>query len=276
MVDAPIKSQFPHRLAAPKVGEEIIRLERLHKSFGPLQVLRGIDLSFRHGETTVVLGQSGCGKSVLLKIIIGILKPEQGRVLVFGRDINQLDQKELEALRLNFGMLFQGSALFDSMTVLENVGFLLFEHTRLKPAEIRDVVREKLAMVGLNGVEDKMPEELSGGMKKRVALARAIVMDPHIILYDEPTTGLDPVTADTINDLIIKTQQELKATSIIVTHDMHSASRVADRMVMLDEGHILIDDTPEGVFNSADQRIQAFIHGSASMAQRAAKTGGRP
>jgi len=277
MTETQTKSRFNHRLAAPNLGDEVIRLEQIHKSFGGLKVLRGLDLSFRYGETTVVFGQSGCGKSVLLKTIIGILKPDSGRVVVFGRDIGRLSQTEMESLRLNFGMLFQGAALFDSMDVLGNVGFLLFEHTKLPRDEIRRIVRQKLALVGLNGVEPMMPEELSGGMKKRVALARAIAMDPHIILYDEPTTGLDPVNADTINDLIIKTRRELKATSIIVTHDMASANKVADRMVMLHEGRIIIDATPQGVRESDDPRVQSFIRGDASLQQRAAaQPGGQP
>jgi phospholipid/cholesterol/gamma-HCH transport system ATP-binding protein len=268
-----LRAAFPHRVATPAVGQEVVRLEGVHKGFGPLKVLRGVDLSFRHGQTTVVLGRSGCGKSVLLKLIIGILRPDAGRVLVFGRDLAAMSHRELEEVRLNFGMLFQGSALFDSMDVNGNVGFLLYEHTALPDAQVRALVRSKLAMVGLQGVEAMMPEELSGGMKKRVALARAIAMDPHIILYDEPTTGLDPVTADTINDLIIKTQRELKATSIVVTHDMASANKVADRMVMLHDGHVIIDDTPEGVARSADPRVRSFIRGDASL-QDAAASGG--
>ena len=249
----------------PQVGQEVVRLEGVHKRFGPLQVLRGVDLSFRHGETTVVIGRSGSGKSVLLKIIIGILRPDAGRVRVFGQDITDMSQAELEPLRLSFGMLFQGSALFDSLDVDGNVGFLLYEHTRTPKRRIRQTVREKLAMVGLERIEHLMPEELSGGMRKRVALARAIAMDPHVILYDEPTTGLDPVTADTINELILKTQRELEATSIIVTHDMASANKVADRIVMLHEGRIIADDTPEGIRASGDGRVQSFIHGDASL-----------
>jgi phospholipid/cholesterol/gamma-HCH transport system ATP-binding protein len=224
-----------------------------------------VDLSFRHGETTVVIGRSGSGKSVLLKIIIGILRPDAGRVHVFGQDITDMSQAELEPLRLSFGMLFQGAALFDSLDVDGNVGFLLYEHTRTPKRRIRQTVREKLAVVGLERIEHLMPEELSGGMRKRVALARAIAMDPHVILYDEPTTGLDPVTADTINELIVKTQRELGATSIIVTHDMASANKVADRIVMLHEGRIIADDTPEGIRASRDGRVQSFIHGDASL-----------
>jgi len=263
------------RVAAPQPGEEIIRLEGVAKRFGRLEVLREVNLTVRHGETTVVIGRSGCGKSVLLKIIIGILRPEAGRVSVLGRDITRMSEAELEPVRLSFGMLFQGAALFDSLDVDGNVGFLLYEHTQRPAQEIREIVRRKLAMVDLEGVEAMMAAELSGGMKKRVALARAIAMDPHIILYDEPTTGLDPVTADTINDLILKTQRELKATSIVVTHDMASANKVADRIVMLHEGRIIIDGTPAEIQQSRDPRVQSFIHGDASI-ERHAEQGGGP
>ena len=262
------------RLPAPKPGEEVIRLEGVTKSFGDQTVLRDIDLSFRHGQTTVVLGRSGCGKSVLLKTIIGILKPDSGRVIVFGRDLATLPFEELEAMRLNFGMLFQGSALFDSLDVDNNVGFLLYEHTSMPRREVQEIVRKKLAQVGLTGEITRMPDELSGGMKKRVALARAIAMDPHVILYDEPTTGLDPVTADTINDLVLKIQKRFQATSIVVTHDMASANKVADRIVMLHEGRIIIDDTPEAVRKSGDPRVQSFIRGDASIEAAAGRSGG--
>lgn len=262
------------RLPQPDPGSEVIRLEGVAKRFGSHEVLRGVDLSVRHGETTVVIGRSGCGKSVLLKIIIGLLRPDSGRVLVFGRDITTMSGDEIESLRLNFGMLFQSSALFDSLDVDRNVGFLLYEHTRMRRKDIRAVVRKKLAQVGLKDDLAKMPDELSGGMKKRVALARAIAMDPHIVLYDEPTTGLDPVTADTINDLILKTQKDLEATSIIVTHDMASADKVGDRIVMLHEGQIISDDTPEGVRQSGDPRVQSFVRGDASLDAPDASSGG--
>ena len=262
------------RLPQPDPGSEVIRIEGVTKRFGSQEVLRGVDLSFRHGETTVVIGRSGCGKSVLLKIIIGLLRPDSGRVFVFGRDITTMSGDELEALRLNFGMLFQSSALFDSLDVDRNVGFLLYEHTRMRRKEIQAVVRKKLIQVGLKGDIGKMPDELSGGMKKRVALARAIAMDPHIVLYDEPTTGLDPVTADTINDLILKTQRDLEATSIIVTHDMASADKVGDRIVMLHQGKIIIDDTPEGIRQSGNPRVQSFVRGDASLDTPDASSGG--
>lgn len=267
-------SALQRHLPSPKPGDEAIRLEGVTKRFGDQTVLHEVDLSFRHGQTTVVLGRSGCGKSVLLKTIIGILKPDAGKVIVFGQNLADLPAQELEAVRLNFGMLFQGSALFDSMDVDNNVGFLLYEHTSMSRKEIQEVVRKKLAQVGLTGDIAKMPDELSGGMKKRVALARAIAMDPHVILYDEPTTGLDPVSADTINDLILRIQKKFQATSIVVTHDMASANKVADRMVMLYEGRIIIDDTPEGVRKSDDPRVQSFIRGDASLETAAGGIGG--
>ncbi|NIA22319.1 MAG: ATP-binding cassette domain-containing protein [Anaerolineaceae bacterium] len=266
---------FPRRIPEPEVGQVVIHLQGLHKAFNGQIVLDGIDLTFKHGQTTVVIGRSGCGKSVLLKHIIGLLRPDAGRVIIFDQDLSQLNRRRLELLRMQFGMVFQGSALFDSLDVNDNVGFLLYEHSKLKDRQIREIVSQRLAMVGLEAAENKMPEELSGGMKKRVALARAIVGDPHVILYDEPTTGLDPVTADTINDLIIKTQRELRTTSIVVTHDMASANKIADRIIMLHEGQIIIDDTPEGVARSNDLRVQSFIHGDASLGRGDGSPGGQ-
>ncbi len=266
---------FPRRIPEPEIGQVVIRLQGVHKAFNGQTVLDGIDLTFKHGETTVVIGRSGCGKSVLLKHIIGILRPDAGRVIIFDQDLSQLNRPRLELLRMQFGMVFQGSALFDSLDVNDNVGFLLYEHSKLKDRQIREIVSQRLTMVGLEAAERKMPEELSGGMKKRVALARAIVGDPHVILYDEPTTGLDPVTADTINDLIIKTQRELRATSIVVTHDMASANKIADRIIMLHGGQIIIDDTPEGIARSDDPRVQSFIHGDASLGQGNGSPGGQ-
>jgi len=270
----PAVAELSAKMPVPTPGEEVVCLEGLHKSFCPLKVFDGIDLMFRYVQTTVVLGRSGSGKSVLLKHVIGLMEPDAGRVVVFGRDLQQLDQPQLETLRLRFGMLFQSSALFDSMDVNYNVGFLLYEHTNKSDDEIRRIVREKLAMVGLEDVENRMPEELSGGMKKRVALARAIAMDPQIILYDEPTTGLDPVTADSINDLIIKMHKQLRNTSIVVTHDIASTFKIAHRIVMLHEGRIILDDTPDGVRRSTDPRVQSFIRGDASLEPHAANHSG--
>ncbi|MDP6379747.1 MAG: ABC transporter ATP-binding protein [Phycisphaerae bacterium] len=266
-------TNFPPTCAKPDDGV-VIRLQGVSKSFGPTAVFEDVCLEIHRGETTVVIGASGVGKSVLLKIIIGIIKPDRGRVFVDGTDITDKSERDLEPIRMQFGMVFQGAALFDSLTVEENVGFLLYEHSRFPKARIRQIVAEKLAMVDLSGTEDLRPEELSGGMKKRVGLARAIAMNPKVILYDEPTTGLDPVTADVINHLIIKTQEELEATSIVVTHDMQSAYKVGDRIVMLYHGNIIADAAPEEIRNHTDPRVQSFIHGEAHLAPHATDQGG--
>ena len=210
----------------------MIEITNLHKSFGAFPVLRGVNLTVEKGESMTVIGGSGSGKSVLIKHIIGLLFPDKGQVKVDGEVLNDLDEQGLNEVRKKFGMLFQGAALFDSLTVWENVGFGLKQHTKMSDKEIRDAATQKLALVGLKGVEDKMPADLSGGMKKRVGLARAIAMDPQIILYDEPTTGLDPITADAINDLIVDLRKKLGVTSVAITHDMHSAYKISDRIAM--------------------------------------------
>lgn len=241
----------------------MIQIQGIHKWFGEHHVLRGVDLTIKEGETLVIIGRSGCGKSVLLKHIMAILEPDDGDVLIGGRSMFGMKPSEQDSFRLQLGMLFQGAALFDSLTVLENVGFSLFEHTRLSEDVIRKRASEKLRMVGLEGIEDLMPSSLSGGMKKRVGLARAICNEPKIILYDEPTTGLDPINADVINDLILGMQKQLKVVSIVVTHDMTSAYKVADRIAMLYEGRIIGIGTPDEIRNSPDPIIQQFITGSA-------------
>ena len=241
----------------------MIKIQGIHKWFGPHHVLRGVDLTIKEGETIVIIGRSGCGKSVLLKHIMAILEPDEGDIQIDGRSMFSMLPDEQDQCRLQLGMLFQGAALFDSLTVLENVGFSLFEHTRLTEEVISQRVLEKLRMVGLEGIEDLMPASLSGGMKKRVGLARAICNEPKIILYDEPTTGLDPINADVINDLILRMQKKLKVVSIVVTHDMTSAYKVADRIAMLYEGRIIGIGTPEEIRNSPDPVIQQFITGSA-------------
>lgn len=241
----------------------MIEIEDLHKRFGPKVVLAGLTLTIERGETMVVIGGSGTGKSVLLKHVIGLMKPDQGRVVVDGQDVGSLDETQLTELRKKFGMLFQGAALFDSLSVWENVGFALTQHSKRPPREIRDIAREKLALVGLKDVENLMPAELSGGMKKRVGLARAIAHDPQIILYDEPTTGLDPIMADVINELIIRLKQQLKMTSIAITHDMTSAYKIADRMAMLYQGKILEVGTPDEIRASENPVVRQFITGSA-------------
>ena len=211
----------------------------------------------------VIIGRSGCGKSVLLKTIVGLLKPDSGQVIIDNQDITRLKEKELNRLRLRIGLLFQGAALFDSLNVGGNVGFILREHTDLDEATIVKRIRESLDLVDLRGVEELMPSELSGGMKKRVGLARAICARPDIILYDEPTTGVDPIMADAINTLIWQLHDKLEVTSIAVTHDMVSAYKVAERISMLYDGRIIENGTPEQIKNSGDPVVQQFITGAA-------------
>jgi phospholipid/cholesterol/gamma-HCH transport system ATP-binding protein len=241
----------------------VIQIQGIHKWFGTHHVLKGVDLTIMEGETIVIIGRSGCGKSVLLKHIMAILEPDEGDIRIDGRSMFSMKQEEQDQFRLKLGMLFQGAALFDSLTVLENVGFSLLEHTKLSEETVTQRVLEKLRMVGLAGVENLMPASLSGGMKKRVGLARAICNEPKIILYDEPTTGLDPINADVINELILRMQKQLKVVSIVVTHDMTSAYKVADRIAMLYEGRIIGIGTPDEIRNSPDPIIQQFITGSA-------------
>ncbi|TAN42637.1 MAG: ABC transporter ATP-binding protein [Nitrospirae bacterium] len=241
----------------------MIEVSGLSKSFGKKQVLRGANLRVERGESMVVIGGSGSGKSVLIKHIIGLLKPDEGRVSVEGKDITGLDEKGLYEVRRKFGMLFQGAALFDSLNVWENVSFVLLRDKHMSRSDARRVATEKLKMVGLAGVEDLMPSELSGGMKKRVGLARAIAYEPEILLYDEPTTGLDPIMADAINDLIIEMKRELSVTSITITHDMHSAYKIADRISMLYLGEIIETGTPEQIKNTGNPIVRQFISGSA-------------
>ncbi len=246
------------------LSEPILRLENLHKRFGPLEVLAGLDLDLRAGETTVVIGESGTGKSVLLKHIVGLLRPDSGSVYFHGRRMDGLSEREWVEPRMRFGFLFQLSALFDSLTVGENVGFPITIHTRRKRREIETVVAQKLAMVGLDGLQTKRVSELSGGQKKRVALARAIALDPEVILYDEPTTGLDPPRADVINELILRLRHAMRVTGIVVTHDMASAFKVADRIVMLHRGRLIFDGSAADIRRSTDPRVQRFIEGRAS------------
>ncbi len=241
----------------------MIEFQDIHKSFNSKVVLAGVDLTVERGETMVVIGGSGTGKSVLLKHVIGLLRPDRGRVIVDDADVTTLDEAALTELRTKFGVLFQSAALFDSLTVWENVGFSLTQHTRLSAGEIREIAREKLALVGLKGVEGLMPAELSGGMKKRVGLARAIAHDPEVLLYDEPTTGLDPIMADVINHLIVRLKEQLKVTSIAITHDMTSAYKIADRIAMLYQGRIQEVGTPAEIRSSANPIVHQFITGSA-------------
>ncbi len=241
---------------------DMIELTGIHKRFEDHVVLDGLDLTVQRGESMVVIGGSGTGKSVLLKHIIGLLSPDQGRVLIDGRDPATLSGRELLDFQKMFGMLFQGAALFDSMNVRDNVAFALTEHTRLSEAEIDVAVGEKLKQVGLGDIGNLWPSELSGGMKKRVGLARAIVMEPKILLYDEPTTGLDPIMADAINELIVDLRERLKITSVAITHDMVSAYKIADRIAMLYEGKIIQVGTPEEIRNTDNPVVRQFITGS--------------
>jgi phospholipid/cholesterol/gamma-HCH transport system ATP-binding protein len=246
-----------------------IAIEGLYKSFGDKVVLAGMDFAIQRGETIVIIGRSGVGKSVLLKLIVRLLEADAGKVWVDGVEVGALSREELFLLRRRFGMLFQGAALFDSMSICENVGLALREHERLSDLEIRASACQRLAMVGLRDAEDKLPSELSGGMKKRAGLARAIIMEPDYILYDEPTTGLDPITADAINDLILELQEKLKVTSIVVTHDMASAFKIADRIAMLNEGKIVYAAPVEEVRRTENPLVRQFIEGSASGPLRA-------
>ena len=237
----------------------MIEIINLCKSFDGHKVLDNLNLNINSGETTVIIGRSGCGKSVLLKHIIGIMKPDSGQILIDGKDITRMDENQMHELRMKFGMLFQGAALFDSLSVMENIAFGMIEHTNASKTEILKRTKECLALVGLKDIEDKKPAELSGGMKKRVGLARAICMRPEIILYDEPTTGVDPIMGDAINDLIIELHNKLKVTSIAVTHDMTSAYKIANRIAMLYNGKIIAVGAPDEIKNTQDGIVRQFI-----------------
>jgi phospholipid/cholesterol/gamma-HCH transport system ATP-binding protein len=250
----------------------LIVLDHVSVQFHRQQVLKDINLEVPRGQTLVVIGESGCGKTVLLKLLIGLLRPTTGRVLFDDKDLSKLGDRELTRQRLRFGFLFQGAALFDSMTVFDNVIFGLREQRRLAPAEAEDIVRQRLMEVGLPpGVAVKKPAELSGGMKKRVGLARALALNPEVMLYDEPTTGLDPIMTDVINELILQTRQRHPVTSIVVSHDMKTVLKVADRVIMFypllrlrsGEGQILFDGTPDDLQRCTDERVVQFIEGKA-------------
>ncbi len=245
-------------------SDPIIRLEGVCKSFNGEPVLRGIDLDIARGKTTVVIGPSGCGKTVLMRHVVGLLRPDEGEVYFDGVNITRMSERQLVPIRHRVGFLFQSNALFDSMTVAENIHFPLIEHGVCDPMQLDARCSQVLRLVGLEGTQDRMPEELSGGQKKRVALARAIALNPEVLLYDEPTTGLDPIRADLINELILKLQAELKTTALVVTHDMDSARKVADRIVMLYEGRLLVDTTPAGLAELADDVAIRFVEGRAT------------
>jgi phospholipid/cholesterol/gamma-HCH transport system ATP-binding protein len=257
--------------APATAADTLIRLEQVSVRFGGQRVLEDITLDIRRGQTLVVIGESGCGKTVLLKLIIGLLRPTSGKITFDGKVLTDLGDRELTRQRLRFGFLFQGAALFDSLTVYDNVAFGL-RGQRRPEAEIREIVRQRLQEVGLPpGVEQKMPAELSGGMKKRVGLARALAIDPEVMLYDEPTTGLDPIMSDVINELIQQTRRRHPVTSLVVTHDMKTVHKVADRVVMLyplarlkpGEPQVLFDGTPAGLRQCTDRKVVQFVEGEA-------------
>jgi phospholipid/cholesterol/gamma-HCH transport system ATP-binding protein len=252
--------------------EPLVELRKVHVRFGLLAVLRDISLKVRPGETLAVIGESGCGKTVMLKAMIGLVTPTVGHVLFSGQDLAKLNDAELARQRTRYGFVFQQAALFDSMTIGQNVAFPLRQHRQLKGDEIRDIVLDRLADVGLpESVVYQWPAELSGGMRKRVGLARALVLDPEIILYDEPTTGLDPIMSDVINKLIVQTRARGNVTSVVVTHDMKTAYEVADRIIMLfplaplgtDEEQIIFEGTPDEMRQCEDHRVSQFVRGEA-------------
>jgi phospholipid/cholesterol/gamma-HCH transport system ATP-binding protein len=255
-------------------AEQIPLLEArdLYVQFGRQQVLRNINLAVPRGQTLAVIGESGCGKTVMMKTMIGLVKPSRGEVLFDGQRLDQLNEQELTRQRIRYGFVFQQAALFDSMTIAQNVAFPLQQHDHKSDAEIRKIVLQRLSEVGLpESVAGKKPAELSGGMRKRVGLARALVLNPELVLYDEPTTGLDPIMSDVINELILRTRQSNPVTSIVVTHDMNTARKVADRVVMLyplarlgpEDSQVLFDGPPEDLDDTPDPRVTQFIHGEA-------------
>lgn len=242
----------------------MIDIRHVYQTFGTRRILNDVSLTVRDGETMVILGASGSGKSTLLKLIIGLLRPTSGEVMVDGKDMAKLSEKELNRERRHMGFVFQYSALFDSMNVKENVAFGLRMHTKLPEEKIDRIVKEKLHLVGLDGIENLMPANLSGGMKKRVSLARAIALEPQIILYDEPTAGLDPIRSTDISLLIKHTQKVMHATSVVVTHDLRSADMIADRMAFLYKGSFLAIGKPEDLYRSTDPRVRQFMEGEPS------------
>jgi len=262
--------------------DPLIEIQDLHISFDGQHVLRGIDLSIPRGQTLAIIGESGCGKTVLLKTIIGLVRPTEGEVRFDGRVLLKLSEKELARERIRFGYLFQNAALFDSMTVAQNVAFPLKQHKNPSDVEVADTVRSRLAEVGLSSaILEKRPVELSGGMRKRVGLARALVMTPEILLYDEPTTGLDPIMSDVINELILHTRHSYPVTSIVVTHDMKTARKVADRIVMIyplarlgpGDAQIIFDGVPDEIHRSTDRRVTQFVQGEAGERLMEMRTG---
>ncbi len=245
--------------------EAIVEIRSLIKRFGEKLVLDHVSLTIEKGKTTVIIGPSGCGKTVLIKHFNVLLRPSEGQVYFRGRRIDNLHERDLSEIRTHFGYLFQEGALFDSMTVAENIMFPIQQHFRVRNwGEVEDIVKAKLAMVGLDGFQNYYPANLSGGQRKRAALARAVALDPEVILYDEPTTGLDPIRSDIINELILKFERELGITTVVVTHDMKSAYKVAKRIIMLHNGKIIADGNADHIRNHPHPMVQQFIHGQVS------------
>src|SRR5215468_5852867 len=244
-------------------GTPMIEVDRLVRTFGDRGVLDYISFNVQRGETLVIMGGSGCGKSTLLRHLIGSMKPNSGSVKLFGEEITRMKEREIERVRLRFGMLFQSGALLASLTVGENVALPLLQHTNKTPDEIEQIVKQKLEMVGLTGFEDLKPDEISGGMKKRVGLARALALDPELLFSDEPTSGLDPIMTAVVDELTLKLTHGEHMTAVVVSHDMTSAFRIATRMIMLGHGSIVAQGTPDEIRNSANPEVQQFIHGKA-------------
>lgn len=247
---------------------EHLVVEHLEKRFGDQTVLRDINLAMGRGEIAVIIGGSGAGKTTLLKILIGLEKATSGRVLIDGQDLVRMNARELARIRRRFGMVFQYSALLDSLDVLDNVAFPLREHTKLKEREIRDRVREKLAVLGLEGIEHKFPSQLSGGMRKRVGLARALMLDPEVLMYDEPTSGLDPLSSRIVDDLIVETRDRFGVTSVVISHDMAGALQIADRIFLLSRGELVVKGTPEELVKLEGTLANEFFDASGIEAAR--------
>ncbi|AMV39973.1 ABC transporter ATP-binding protein [Planctomyces sp. SH-PL62] len=267
-----MSEETPPPSEAGPAGGELIEFQDVSIQFRRQKVLRGLNLTIRRGETVCVIGESGCGKTVLLKLIIGLLHPTSGRILFDGQDVTRLAGRDLVKLRLRFGFLFQMAALFDSLSVYDNVAFGLREHNVCDEEKAAAIVAERLQDVGLpQGLEQKKPAELSGGQRKRVGLARALALDPEVMLYDEPTTGLDPIMTDVINELILQTQRGGDKTGVVVTHEMRTVSKVADRVVMFyplarigrGESQVIYDGPPDGLEDAADPRVRQFVRGEA-------------
>jgi phospholipid/cholesterol/gamma-HCH transport system ATP-binding protein len=248
--------------SGPDASRPHIVVERLEKRFGSFQALSDIDMSIPRGDVTVIIGGSGAGKTTLLKILIGLERPTGGSIHIDDLDIAGLSERELSRVRRRFGMVFQYSALLDSMNVLDNVAFPLREHTKLKEREIRDRVREKLGGLGLEGVESKYPSELSGGMRKRVGLARALMLEPEVVMYDEPTSGLDPITARMVDDLILETRERFGVTSVVISHDMAGALRIADQIVLLSKGRVVAAGQPRELVQGNHELMRDFVESS--------------